>query len=370
MSFVTTSVTNRFHIQGSNRPRPDAARVIYADGAGAGTLAESDVELSHWVPNQTVAEFKADTSTEICLRYASSPSRRDADLVVNDHADVDGILALYALLESDTALANYDTIVGAAAMGDFMAWADRPAFRLAQEVSLLLSDSARPADVGDLYTDAMKIVTGVLDGSRAESPAVTAGWQVIERGCERIESGEVTVESVTDRLVAFVYPQADASLAAALKIPVLNEVVTDSVWLWPQVRNREHGQRVQIVSVPTGDGPGRDRPQQEGWFHDVWMPLYSWADTPDRWSPPGLVSTDDSNTWIVDHEPLRRAAAELDRIETAPGRWIAADSLTPWTTMTGRAFPVVLSFLAADADRPAPSAVAPDRVAEILAPVW
>ena len=82
------------------------------------------------------------------------------------------------------------------------------------------------------------------------------------------------------------------------------------------------------------------------------------------------MSTGDSNVWNVDHEPLRRAAAELGRIETAAGRWIAADRLTPWTTMSGRAFPVVLSFLAGDDDRPAPSRIAPERVAEVLAPVW
>ncbi len=362
---MPTSVTDRFHIAGSKRARPDAARVIYADGTGAGTLAPGDVELSHWVPNQTAAEFKADTSTEICLRYASSPTRRDADLVVNDHADVDGILALYALLESEIALANSDTLVAAAGMGDFLAWADRDGFRLAQELSLLLSGPARPADVGDVYAEAMKIVSAVLDGSLAESPAVTAGWEIIERGGDRMARGAVIVESVADRLVSFVYPQSEPDLAAMLKIPVLNEVVTDSVWLWPQVRNREHGQRAQIVSVPAPD-----RPNGNGWFHDVWMPSYSWADTPDRWSPAGLVSTGDSNTWVVDHEPLRRATAELARIETAPGRWIAADSLTPWTTLSGRAFPVVLSFLAPDADRPAPSALAPDRIAEVLAPVW
>jgi hypothetical protein len=288
------------------------------------------------VPNQTAVEFKADTSTEICLRYAASPARREADLVVNDHADVDGILALYALLESEMALANYGTLVGAAGMGDFMAWADRDGFRLAQELSLLLSDPASPTDVGDVYADAMKIVTGVLDGSRPEAPAIIAGWEIIERGCERIARGEVQVESIADRLVSFVDPDAPRQLRAVLKIPALNAVVDDSVWLWPQVRNREHGQRVQIVSAPASGG----------WFHDVWMPSYSWAETPDRWRPPGLVSTGDSNVWIVDHEPLRRAAAELDRVETAAGRWISADRLTP------------------------PSSIPPERVAEVLAPVW
>jgi len=82
------------------------------------------------------------------------------------------------------------------------------------------------------------------------------------------------------------------------------------------------------------------------------------------------VSTGDSNVWNVDHEPLRRVGAELARIETAAGRWVAADRLTPWTTMAGRAFPVVLSFLGADDDQPAPSTLDPERVAEILEPVW
>jgi hypothetical protein len=356
---MTTSVTNRFYIEGSGHPRPPAARVIYADGAGGGSMRPgTDIELSHWVPNQTAHEFKADTSTEICLRYASSPAREDLDLVVNDHADVDGFLALYALLESDNALAHFDTLVGAAAMGDFLAWADRPAFRLAQELSLLLGAGTRPDDVGDCYAEAMKIVTGVLDGSRPEAPAVGTGWSVIERGCERIDLGDVRVQAVNDRLVSFVYP-TDVDLNAALKIPILNAIVDDSVWLWPQVRNREHGQRVQIVSVPAGDG----------WCHDVWVPSYSWAETPDRWTPPGLVSTGDSNVWNVDHEPLRRAASELGRIESANGRWVSADRLTPWNTMSGRAFPVVLSFLGDD-DRPAPSSLEPATLAEVLAPVW
>ncbi len=357
---MRASVTSRFYIEGSRDPRPAANRVVYADGAGAGRLRPGiDVELSHWVPNRTAAEFKADTSTEICLRYAASPARLDADLVVNDHADVDGFLALYALLESDTALANYDVLVEAAAMGDFLAWADRPGFFLSQELSLMLLGGSRPADVGDCYAEAMKIITGVLDGSRPPAPEVSAGWEIIERGCDRMTRGDVRLESITDRLVSFVYPEI-ADLATVTKIPILNEVVDASVWLWPQVRNREHGERVQIVSAPAADG----------WLHDVWAPSYAWAETPNRWSLPGLVSTGDSNQWIVDHEPLRNAAAALNAIETAPGRWVAAERLTPWNTLSGRSFPVVLSFLALDADHPSPSGLDPRRLAAELAPVW
>ena len=38
--------------------------------------------------------------------------------------------------------------------------------------------------------------------------------------------------------------------------------------------------------------------------------------------------------------------------------------------MSGRAFPVVLSFLGADDDQPAPSSIDPERLAEVLSPVW
>ena len=260
---------------------------------------------------------------------------------MNDHADVDGFLALYALLESETALANYDTLVGAAAMGDFLAWADRPAFRLAQELSLLLSDpDARPADVGDVLRggdeDRHRRARRFPPGSAGDHRGLGDHRARLRADRARRRAGRVDHRSPGFVRVS----ESDLKLDAALKIPILNAVVDDSVWLWPQVRNREHGQRVQIVSVPVRDG----------WFHDVWVPSYSWAETPDRWTPPGLVSTGDSNVWNVDHEPLRRAAAELDRLETAPGRWVSADRLTPWTTMSGRAFPVVLSFLVGDDD--------------------
>ena len=77
-----------------------------------------DLELSHWVPNRTPAKFKADTSTEICMNFVASGDL-DYDLVVNNHADVDGLLSVFTLLHPATALAHRPTIVSAAQMGDF-----------------------------------------------------------------------------------------------------------------------------------------------------------------------------------------------------------------------------------------------------------
>jgi hypothetical protein len=244
-------------------------------------------------------------------------------------------------------------------MGDLMAWADRPAFRLAQELLLMLSGPDRPADAGDCYRRAFDIADGVLDGTLPEAQGVAAGWAAVERGRERLER-EVDARQVGDRLVSFVYPpSASRDLDAALAVPILNDVVDDSVWLWPQVRNAEHGEQIQLVSVP----------HRGQWFHDVWLPGYCWAETPGRWPVPGLVSSGDSNVWLVEHEPLRQAVRDLAAADGSAGTWTSAAELTPFTAMPGRRFPVVASHVDPHG-RPTPSDLAPDQVAGILARAW
>jgi len=138
-------------------------------------------------------------------------------------------------------------------------------------------------------------------------------------------------------------PRFDADLAA----PVL---------LLPQARAKHDAQCLQLISVQAG----------EGWFHDLLYPGYSWAETPDRWRPPGLLPGD--GHYRLDHTPLHRAAAELNRAETRPGRWLLAESMSVFGGLAGRGFPVVLSLL--HEGRAAASALSPPRVAQALAAMW
>ncbi len=114
--------------------RPESRRTIFADGASEGLREGIDLELSHWVPNRTPANFKADTSTEICMNFVASGDL-DYDLVVNNHADVDGVLSVFTLLHPATALAHRPTIVSAAQMGDFWGWGEHEAQVLFQSLS-------------------------------------------------------------------------------------------------------------------------------------------------------------------------------------------------------------------------------------------
>lgn len=354
-----------FHITGSAEPVPQAERVLYADGSADGSMRPgTDLELSHWVPTTTPERWTADTSTEICMRFCADPPDERYGLAVNNHLDVDGVLSLFTLARSPVAVAHRDVVVGAAEMGDFnaaAAAADRPAFRLAQELTLMIGEAqAAGWDLVKAYATGFDLAEAVLAGEHPEPEVVTAAWETEQQGHERIGSGEVAVVPVSDRLVSFTLPPLDGEeLAAALTVPPFNSVIDRSVWLWPHTRNREHGERVQLVSVPSAGG----------WFHDLWLPGYSWAHTPDRWTPPGLVSTGDSNVWQVDSPPLAAAVSKLRARERHPGGWALAEQLTPFTSLAGRAFPVVVSFVDAEGS-PAVSSVPPDLVATVLAPAF
>lgn len=332
-----------------------------ADGAEAdGPRRPGDIELSHWVPNRTDPRYKADTSTAICLRYVSDPTHDTAELVVNDHLDIDGILSLYVVLHPELALEHRHTLASAAAMGDFLAWADRPGFVLAQELwRAVTSTTVVGLDPVDRCRIGFDVVTEVLTGRREASTATVAGWEHLVAGNALLEDGTVETTVVGDRFVSFVHPLTIPA-DAVHGVPALNQLVDDSLAVWPQVRNRAHGERLQLLSSPAGDGR---------WRHELWAPGYCWAETPDRWPLPNLVSTGDSNRWLVDDQLLTDAVDSLRDRDDGDVVWTVAETLTPFESITGRGFPVLVSCLD-ERGALAPSMLDPGAVADTLAPVW
>ena len=347
-----------FHIVGSRSPRPAAGRVIFCDGGVDATFREeADVELSHWIPNRTPARFKADTSTEICFEFVAGGGLDGGfDLVVNNHLDVDGVLSVFVLLVGDQALAHRRTIVDAARMGDFWGWGERPAQELFQALALLMQRSASAdADLQDRYSSCFDEARAVLAGKR--DPAWGDGLDALEESIALIESGEVLRTVCHPRFVHYAIPRpvATRDLGAALHTPRFNAPLSSTTLLLPHARARLDRERVQLVSVEAPNG----------WYYDLYYPGYAWADTPRSWRVPGLTSAGTSNSHLLDHPPLTVAAGALAQQETASGAWALARQLTPFSSLGGRNFPVVLSFLANGA--PAPSALPPAVVRERLA---
>ncbi|HEU5151501.1 MAG TPA: DUF6687 family protein [Iamia sp.] len=333
-----------FHILGSAAPAPPSARTIFVDGAGgSGFRPDADLELSHWVPTRTPERWAADTSTEICLRFlADPPADADGyDLAVNDHVDVDGILSMFSLVHPEVAVAHRAVVVGAAEVGDLAAWAGWPSFRLAQELTLVMGGFGAPTrDPQETYAAAFARARSVLADEHPAPASVVAGWDLLAA-----------------RLVSFVLPPTDEG--TALHVPPFNAVVDGSSALWPHARARRHGQAAHLVSVPLAGG----------WAHDLWLPGYVWAHTPDRWRPAVLAGTGSSNTWRIASPALDAAVAGLRADEPRPGSWVLATEVDPFAAVPGRAFPVILAFLD-DGDRPAPSGLPPAEVAARLAPAF
>jgi hypothetical protein len=86
-------------------------------------LVPNSIHLTHWEGNETPAELRADTSTEIALNLVASPRRdeltRGVELVTNNHFDTDGVLSVWSVLTGVPALAHRTLLVAAAEAGDF-----------------------------------------------------------------------------------------------------------------------------------------------------------------------------------------------------------------------------------------------------------
>src|SRR5262245_1610367 len=352
---MTIHPTLPIHVEGSARPRPASARTLYCDGSHDHAFRPgTDLELSHWVPNLTPPRYKADTSTEICLNFVADPAReRGFDLVLNNHVDVDGTLALFVLAHGEAVLPHRARLVQTAEMGDFQAWGEPPAQRLYQALVLHLDDPAHErAEPVDVCEGAFAIVRAALAG--ALLPQADAGVAALARSVDLIGSGAVDRIEFAARLVHYrVSPSlAAADLARCLAVPRFDADLAAPVLLLPQARARRDEQALQLLSVP---GP-------QGWFHDLLYPGYCWAETPGRWRPPGLVTDTARGQYRLESAALHRAAASLNAAERRRGRWCVAESMSPFGGLRGRGFPVVLSMLEGDAI--APSSLAPDDVVQ------
>src|SRR5690606_25265102 len=142
-------------------------RILFCDGTGGDAFQpETDLELSHWRPNLTPAEYRAGASTEICFRFLDNPRPGHWTAAVNNHVDLDGILSVYVLVHSDHAQAHRRTIIQAAEMGDFWGWGEPPAQRVFQGITHRMVQGGEPQAI---YVDVFRRIPGLIDGT---DPAV------------------------------------------------------------------------------------------------------------------------------------------------------------------------------------------------------
>ncbi|HUY32026.1 MAG TPA: DUF6687 family protein [Pirellulales bacterium] len=342
---------DRFEIVGHADPRPEAEQIIFCDGTGGGVFrAETDLELSHWRPNRTPIAYRAGTSTEIGFRFLDHPRPGSWTAAVNNHVDVDGILSVYVLVQSDHAWAHRQTIMEAAELGDFWGWGAPPAQRVFQGVTLLME---RGGTGQSIYAEAFRRIPALIDGTDPEVRQIEDSLAPLRRGVELVEQGKIIRSQMGRRLAHYIVPLAVAGDddERASYVPEFNEAISPKAILWPQVRARWDPERVCLVSVE----------RKTGWFHDLYFPGYLWADTEGKWLVPGMTYHDGMSSYELDNPRLVAAVEQLQRQETAPGRWGLGGTTLPFADELQGRYPLVGRFLD-EQGQPAASQSSPDRV--------
>jgi hypothetical protein len=106
-----------------------SVRKISVDG-----LVPNSFHLSHWAGNETPAELKADTSTEIALNFISDPHYKslfpNANILTNNHFDTDGLLAVFTLLYPDKAEPLAKTLIETSEAFDFSSFSSENGVQL------------------------------------------------------------------------------------------------------------------------------------------------------------------------------------------------------------------------------------------------
>jgi hypothetical protein len=314
--------------------------------------------LSHWRPNRTPPAYRAGTSTEICFRFLDAPLPGDWTVAVNNHLDVDGILSVYTLVHSPTALRRRREIIEAAEMGDFWGWGSPPAQRLFQGLTRLMKErSGAEVSTQAIYDEAFRRIPSLLDGTDPESPDIEASLAPLHQNVEWVEKGTITRSALGDRFSHYVIPSSVVAgdLERALRVPKFNEVISPAILYWPQARARWDAERMCLVST---ESPA-------GWYHDLWFPGYLWADTENLWTLPGMHHCDGMEVYDLTNSRLLSAVNDLQHHETAVGTWVAGNEGSPFYDLVQGAFPLAARFVDGGG-HPTPSSLSRERVAARL----
>lgn len=243
-----------------------------------GTVPNS-VHFSHWNGNETPAELKADTSTEIVLNLVASPNQtqltQGIDLVTNNHFDTDGLLSVWTALAGERALEIRDELIAAAEAGDFSEFRTENAARASiviqgPEQAGGSSDTVSPLarqlsgknviDDSECYDILLPHVERVITSTDEFEILWRDGWDQIERAFNSFDRNESTVEEFPCGL----------SLVSLSPRVFGNDGFVPEVHPMPSMAIARHARgHVFLITTQVAGG----------WYYALDYPYYSWADT-------------------------------------------------------------------------------------------
>lgn len=244
-----------------------------------GTVGNS-IHFSHWQGNETPAEVKADTSTEITLNVVASPNRdaltKGIELVTNNHFDTDGVLSVWTMLHGERALELRDKLIPAAEAGDFSEFTNETAIRTS--IAIQGSDQPVTADengsplanqlAGGAFDDDARAYELVLP--HVERLLTRTGeyenlwrrpWRQIETSIDSFERGASTVQDFSDAKLSLITVARDIFGPAGFD-PARHAAPFTAI-------SRYAKGQLFLIAIPF----------QQGWAYRIDYPYYSWAET-------------------------------------------------------------------------------------------
>jgi len=305
-----------------------------------GTVPNS-VHLSHWEGNETPAELKADTSTEIALNLVTSPQRdsftKGIDLVTNNHFDTDGVLSCWTVLTGERVLEYRDLLVSAAEAGDFSEHSSDDGVRVSiaiqgadqsspnnddgSPLAQLLAGREFATRITDNDALAYELIFPELDrlltNVNAYEPLWRDGWKSVADAIESFERGRSQVKEYAESRISLVTLAPDIFSGGGFS-PTRHSAP------FTAISKFAHGEMF-LIGIPASGG----------WFYRLDYPYYSWAETVVR---PRITRRDlasalqslneregsDNRSWQIDHSEMTSAAKFLDK-----NRSLAVSRLEP-----------------------------------------
>ncbi|HEX5874501.1 MAG TPA: DUF6687 family protein [Pyrinomonadaceae bacterium] len=297
---------------------------------------DNAIHFSHWQGNNTPAEVKADTSTEIALNLVASPNRaqltQGIELVTNNHFDTDGILSVWTVLTGERALAYRDLLIAAAEAGDFSEHSSDDGVKVS--IAIQGSDQASPNnddgsplaqliageevdDEARAYDLVLPQVERLLTRINDYEPLWRDGWKSVAAALESFENGQ-------SRVVEF----ADSRISLITLAPEL----FDGAGFSP---TKHSAPFTAISKFAKGELFLTAIPANGGWFYRLDYPYYSWAETVvrprvqrrDLSAALQLLNSRESNLdgrWQTDNREMTSAVKFLDS-----GKTLVASQLQP-----------------------------------------
>ena len=298
-----------------------------------GTVSNS-VHFSHWQGNETPAQLKADTSTEIALNLVAAPNRneltRGIELVTNNHFDTDGVLSVWTVLTGERALDLREQLIPAAEAGDFSEFKNEAAVR----ASIVIQGSDQPvpdedshsplasqlggANVDDAraYELVLPEVERVLTRTDEYEPLWRSAWDKIAAALESFERGASTVTEFSETGLSLITLAPDIFSPSGFN-PTRHAAPYTAI-------SRYAKGRLFLITTPLKDG----------WAYRIDYPYYSWAETIVR----PRIQRRDFSQLLAELNQVERERAGLWKLDnnemTSAIKFLGSDGTLAASTLT------------------------------------